>query len=330
MHLGHLRSSKSNYASPLHMVPKNGTLDWRPVADYRALNSQTLKDKYPVPCIADFAAELHGSKIFSRIDLVKAYHQISIHPDDICTPFGLFESTRMQFGLSTHILALKVQFLEGHTNQKKSHSSVCKSPEPLKWNENAEQAFLAAKNAIAEATLLRHPIPGSKLSLWVNASDNAIGGTLSQLSQGKWEPIAFFSMKLNKNIRHVQGSKNTVADALSRIEIDSFTKSPVLNFKEFALPQKNDPDLQKFLRTDGSSLKLELKPYQTPYCKLLCNISTGVPRPFVPASFRRTIFNHLHNLSHPGIAASTNSSALSTCGLASGPALAVSPPWARR
>ncbi|GBM37945.1 hypothetical protein AVEN_46249-1 [Araneus ventricosus] len=60
MHLGHLRPSKSNYASPLHMVPKKGALDWRPVGDYRPLNSQTLKDKYPIPCIADFTAELHG------------------------------------------------------------------------------------------------------------------------------------------------------------------------------------------------------------------------------------------------------------------------------
>ncbi|GFV88354.1 peptidase A2 domain-containing protein [Trichonephila clavipes] len=82
MYLGHLRPSKSNYTSPLHMVPKKGTLDWKPVGDYRALNSQTLKDKYPIPFIADFTAELHGSKLFSRIYLVKAYYQIPIHPDD--------------------------------------------------------------------------------------------------------------------------------------------------------------------------------------------------------------------------------------------------------
>ncbi|GFU36087.1 hypothetical protein TNCV_2343011 [Trichonephila clavipes] len=85
------------------MVPKKGTLDWRPFGDYRALNS-TLKDKYPIPYIADFTAEYHDSKFFSRIDRVKAYHQIPIHPDNIhktaiCTMFGLFESTRMQFGL---------------------------------------------------------------------------------------------------------------------------------------------------------------------------------------------------------------------------------------
>lgn len=55
--LGHMRPSKSQYASPLHMVPKKGTVQWRPVGDYRALNAQTIKDKYPIPHITDFTAE---------------------------------------------------------------------------------------------------------------------------------------------------------------------------------------------------------------------------------------------------------------------------------
>jgi hypothetical protein len=52
----------------------------------------------------DFAHVAAGCSIFSKIDLRKGYHQIPVHPDDICktaisTPFGLFEYTRMPFGL---------------------------------------------------------------------------------------------------------------------------------------------------------------------------------------------------------------------------------------
>ena len=36
---------------------------------------------------------------------------------------------------------------------------------------------------------------------------------------------------------------------------------------------------------------------------LLCDISTGSPRPFVPKSFRRNIFEMIHSLSHPSIRA---------------------------
>ncbi|GFS74342.1 retrovirus-related Pol polyprotein from transposon 412 [Trichonephila clavipes] len=109
----------------------------------------------------------------------------------------------------------------------------------------------------------------------------------------------------HKNILHVQGSKNKVDAALLIIKIDSITKSPVLNFREFALAHKNDPDVQNFFQNDGSSLKLELKPCQTSDCNLLRHTSIGFPRPFVPVLFRRTVFDHFHNLSHPGIVTST-------------------------
>ena len=33
---------------------------------------------------------------------------------------------------------------------------------------------------------------------------------------------------------------------------------------------------------------------------LLCDISTGVPRPVIPAEFRRRVFLSIHNLSHSG------------------------------
>ncbi len=86
-----------------HGTEKDGS--WRPYGDYRHLNLVTTPDMFPLPNMQDLSNGLHGCTIFSKIDLVKGYHQIPAATEDIpktaiITPFGLFKYLFIPFGLS--------------------------------------------------------------------------------------------------------------------------------------------------------------------------------------------------------------------------------------
>ena len=303
--LGVAKRGKSEWASPLLVVPKPDGSS-RVCGDYRRLNNQTIDDKYPVRALQDFNADLHGKTIFSKIDLLKGYHQIPVADEDVCktgviTPFGLFVFPRTPFGLKNagqdfqrlmdailgdiprvfvyiddilvasetpeqHLEDLALVFkilsenglvvnrakcvlgkssleflgyrvdatgiapledrvaairelsppktvkdLQSYLGMLNYYRRFIKhaahhlyplynllkgKPKTFDWTPECQASFDASKDALANATLLHHPIPGAQLALTTDASKFALGGTLEQRGPSGWEPLAYYSKKL--------------------------------------------------------------------------------------------------------------------------------------
>ena len=72
---------------------------------------------------------------------------------------------------------------------------------------------------------------------------------------------------------------------------------------ELAAAQRDDRELQNLLSSPDTSLVLRDISLPTSASTIVCDTSTGTPRPFVPAKFRQAVFHTMHSLSHPGIRA---------------------------
>ena len=242
----------------------------------------------------------------------------------------------------------------------------------LNWSTATSHAFESAREALAKACLLHHPMPDAPLQVMTDASNVAAGGVIHQLVDDEWQPIAFFSKKfqpretrystfdrellaiylttkhfqfflegrpffiatdhkpltfalsssqetgnlrrqrhlayiseLTDDIRYVPGIHNAPADALSRIAAVTAPHLPAtqlpapVDFSKLAAAQSDEPEL-----ASQHSLQLERRTLPSCATPVLCDISKGSPRPWLPAPFRRAAFDSLHSLSHPGIRAS--------------------------
>lgn len=71
----------------------------------RRANTAILRENHPLPSIESFLPRLNNSKIFSRLDVLSAFHQIEINEScryitTFVTSKGLFRYKRLMFGVN--------------------------------------------------------------------------------------------------------------------------------------------------------------------------------------------------------------------------------------
>lgn len=101
---GFIRVSNSPAAAPILFVKKPGG-GLRFCVDYRALNKITRKDRYPLPLIQETLRNLSESVVFTKLDVIAAFHRIRVAKGDewktaFRSRFGSYEWLVTPFGLA--------------------------------------------------------------------------------------------------------------------------------------------------------------------------------------------------------------------------------------
>ncbi|GFX01214.1 retrovirus-related Pol polyprotein from transposon 412 [Trichonephila clavipes] len=99
-----------------------------------------------------------------------------------------------------------------------------------------------------------------------------------------------FISQFTTNIVHIPGSDKIAADVLSRVSAITFPSQI----------DQTDQELHTLIAS-GTSLELKKVTFPNSSTEIMCDLSTGTARPYIPKQHRQDVFSAMHNLSHPGI-----------------------------
>ena len=154
-----------------------------------------------------------------------------------------------------------------------------------------DRELLAIYSAIHHFT---HYVEGRHFTIWTDHKPLMYAmASMAKRSPRQTHHLSYIAVFLT-DIRHIQGVKNEVADALSRV----CSVEQVIDFAELAAEQQKCPDLLDMFRDEDVTLNVVNATFNGH--QILCDISTGRSRPLVLSSLRRRIFDLYHQLSHPG------------------------------
>ncbi|GFX82733.1 transposon Tf2-11 polyprotein [Trichonephila clavipes] len=303
---GIIRPSKSPWSSPLHVVPKSDSTV-RPVGDYRQLNSVTerflpkaAEQQY---LLSEFLKGSKGKKdskplnwsseaitAFQRCKQALADAALLAHPSP-SAPLALHvDASDYAIGGALHQVVggrgsrVPLAFFSRKlTSSEKSYSAY-------------DRELLAIYSAIRH---FRYMLEARDFTVFTDHKPltYAFRQKSDKCSPRQIRQLDFIS-QFTTNIVHIPGSDNIAADVLSRVSAITFPSQ--IDYDCIAETQQTDQELHTLIAS-GTSLELKKVTFPNLSTEIMCDLSTGTARPYIPKQHRQDVFSDMHNLSHPGI-----------------------------
>jgi hypothetical protein len=162
-----IRESSSPWSTPAILLPKK-TLDVKPkyrfCVDFRALNSVTKFDSYPLPTFEETTSNVYGSKYFTVLDCYRRFWQVGIKEEHkertgFSDPSGHYEFNRISFGLSNSPSNFQ-RLMDGVLRYLVGRECMKFIDDVVVFSTSAEEHALRLENVLRrfdEANLQLHP-----------------------------------------------------------------------------------------------------------------------------------------------------------------------------
>ncbi|XP_054793649.1 uncharacterized protein LOC129299213 [Prosopis cineraria] len=260
---GYIQPSKAPYGAPiLFQKKKDGSL--RMCIDYRTLNKITIKNKYPIPLIADLFDQLRKARYFSKLDLRSGYYQVRIAAGDeskttCVTRYGAFEFLVMPFRLTNALATFctlmnklfhpyldqfVVVYLDDivvYSKTLEEHAQHLKKVFQVLSNHELYIKLEKCSFAKQDVDFLRHKIKDGKLMMDPTKGYSKITAPLTDL------------LKKNKSWHWSQDCQ----DAFNKLK-QMVAQEPVMSLPDYSKPFEVHTDTSDF--TIGSVLMQERHP----------------------------------------------------------------------
>ncbi|GFW63067.1 retrovirus-related Pol polyprotein from transposon opus [Trichonephila clavipes] len=258
---GIIRESCSDFSSTVVVCKNKDGM----CIDYRKLNKEIIKDRYPLPIIEEVLDKLGNGKIFTTLDLKNAFFHVDVDEASrkytaFVTETGRYEFSKVPFGLSissnyfqryinyvfrellrngTLIIYLDDIIIPA-TDEKEAYKKLARVLETASRygiELNLKKSFQNLKNALSSEPVLHLFKEGAKLELHTDACKLGLGAVLLQQGEdGRFYSIHYMSKKTSiqeeKLCSYELEVRNYLLGRKFRIQTDCAAFAKTLDKKE--------------------------------------------------------------------------------------------------